>query len=104
MPIDRDYLFADKSVYSIEDGSIERLQKELRKVNDPQTKAYWVDYIKAWDKVSETKATQTFNTLVLDSFLLFLRIYRSQPIYVNSTTPVWFHDKMPVIVLESSNL
>lgn len=101
MPVDREYLIADTSSHSIEDGSVDRLREELSKVVEPQTKSHWLELIKMHDKVSDRRAGQTFNSLVLDSVLLFLRIYSGQPIYVNSTTPVWFHDKMPVIILET---
>lgn len=101
MPTSREYILAETSDHKIEDNFEEMIKEDLRSIEEPQTKKFWIRELISSGKITPKKAEQLFNRFILDQFLLFLRVYRGEAIYVNSTTPVWFHNKMPVIVLES---
>ena len=101
MPIDREYLLAPVSSNTTGDGLKERLKEELKKIDNPQSKNYWLTRIKGHTNGSDWSALNIFHGLILDSFLIFLRIYRGHAIYVSPSTPIALYDKMPVIELET---
>jgi len=95
MPIPREQIVADNSSYDLFENEDQRLISNLKEVNEPRTDTWWKNRIREFKNCSTNKSVKTFNRLVKQDILIFLRIYRGDPIYVMSSTPIWFHDKMP---------